>query len=986
MYIKEIKINGFKSFADKTNMELLPTFTGIVGPNGSGKSNIVDAIKWVLGEQSIKNLRGANNMADVIFSGSKSRDASRSASVALVFDNSDKVIPLDYTEVMIKRTIYSTGENEYSINNERCRLKDITDLFLDSFAGKETFNIIAQGKVSEILSNKPEDRRIILEEAAGVLKYKKRKEDSLRKLAKTHENISRIDMIIDELYSQVEPLKEQSEKATEYKNLKSELESIDIALIAKDITISNTSYKNNKERIDILKDEISISSTNTSKEETKIEELKLKKIKLDEQITKSQSDLLSYTNQLSDLSKKLELAKERTKYDKNDNNIKEKLILLKEEHLKIKNDIDSTQKDIDLINKEKETISVDKTKNNDEYKQTDTLYKLKQEEIQKINKKEYELKSKIEILENNILASAKTPYSVRTVLNNPLLDGIENTIANVIETEQQFSTMLDIALGASANFVIVKDDKSARDAIKYLKENNKGRVTFYPLNVIKPKSIEPTLLEVAKQCSGYINIAANMVKYDKKYYNIIMNQLGNVIVADNILNAQKISNQISHKYKVVTLDGDILNVGGSVTGGSISKQGSVITEKYELERLQDELKNTINNKETSEIKLNELLNELNIIRDNIYKASINETSIIEKLRTKNNYLDELKSKEESIKTEIKDLSLDTKEKIDSNISNLVDEYYKLEQKKNTLEKDIEYNIKNKKDIEQDINDKEQEIKKYNTKQTNEQNELKDLEIKNSKLEIILDNLLNRLNEEYSITYELASSSDKYELNIDENEARLKVSELKKRIKLLGNINLDSIEEYERVNKRYVFLTSQKDDLLISEQNILEIINNMDDVMIDKFATTFHKVNKEFNNVFKVLFNGGNAELKLTNPENLLETGLEIIANPPGKKPTNISLLSGGEKTLTAISLLFSIMNLKKVPFVILDEVESALDEANVDRFGKYIDNYKNKTQLLIITHKKKTMEYVDLLYGITMQESGVSKLVSVKLEDIKKEN
>ncbi len=573
---------------------------------------------------------------------------------------------------------------------------------------------------------------------------------------------------------------------------------------------------------------------------------------------------------------------------------------------------------------------------------------------------------------------SKLPYAVKSVLDNPALNGICDVIGNVVNSKEEYSIMLDTALGTSSNFVVVEDENSAKKAIEYLKINNKGRATFFPLNIIKPKSVEPDILSVASSSDGYLGIASDLIDYDKKYYNIIKNQLGNILVVDNIDNALKLSKKINHRYRIVTLSGDLLHVGGSLTGGSSKYNNSYINDKNELEKLKISLNNISIKINDIQKEINEIENNKKILEEKILNINIDFVKYKELITSKEESLENLKEELSKKKNELSDLNDKLDE--DKTIENIMEKYYKEEKKCNDLEQRIELETSKKRDTNDRLNEIESELKKHNTLYSSSQNKINELDIEIVKLNMSLDNLLNHLSEEYSLTYEGAKS--KYSLDMDESEARKLVHDLKKIIKSIGNVNLDSIEEYERVNKRYTFLNAQKEDLLNSEKDLLNIINDMDNVMKDKFAASFNKINIEFSKVFKNLFGGGEASLKLTDPDNLLETGIDIIAIPPGKNLKPLSLLSGGEKTLTAISLLFSIMNLKKVPFVILDEVESALDEVNAEKFGEYLSNYRGKTQLLIITHKKKTMEYLDLLYGITMQESGVSKLVSVKLENI----
>ena len=976
MYIKEIQINGFKSFADKLTIELDPTFTGIVGPNGSGKSNIVDAIKWVLGEQSIKTLRGSNNMTDVIFNGSSSRNPANFASVMITFDNTDRTLNIDYNDVSVKRVVYKTGENEYYINNEKCRLKDITNLFLDSRSSKESFNIVPQNKIDQILSEKPEERRVIFEDAAGVLKYKKRKEESLSKLYKTQDNIERINLIINENSENLVPLEEAARKAREYKEVTSELESVEIALIANDITVLSTKVENDSNAKLKLEEKLSKLQTSSTNEETEAEKIKVRLLNIDENIKSTSASIFKINESLIALSNKKTLITERNKYDKESETVKNNLIALKDREGSLRNNISSSNLDIKYLNDEINNLNEKLSSLNNEY---NSVNREKERATFELNSKRKDLldrNNKIDILENNISNMNKIPYSVRSVIDNPTLRGIHDILGNLVNTKSEYVTMLDVALGASSNNIVVNDEACAKEAIDYLKRQNKGRATFFPLNVIKPKSIEPEILRNISNIIGFIGIASDLVTYDNKYYNIVMNQLGNIIVTDNITSAIAISKKINHRYRVISLDGELIHVGGVMTGGSIKTNSSYISDKYELEKLKNSL-NVINNDIVeTEKKVNELDSDLNIIKDNIYNLNIEIIKNKESLNNKNSILETLNSELESVVNEIDNLS-------DNNLSkeldNVIKEYYNHEEKKNELEKTLNALNKEKIDLNNTLTTLETAIKKQNSEYNNLANEINNLELEITKININLDGLLNRLSEEYSLGYERARKE--YVLEIDTEVARERVNMLRRKVKSLGDVNLGSIDEYDRISKRVNFLTKQKEDLENSKNDLLSIIDDMDEVMKEKFVQSFNDINVEFEKVFKTLFKGGNAHLELTDPDNILETGIDIIAVPPGKNQKPLSLLSGGERTMTAISLLFSIMNLEHVPFVILDEVESALDENNATVFGEYLANYKNKTQLLVITHKKKTMEFLDKLYGITMQESGVSKIVSVKLED-----
>ena len=622
MYIKEIRLHGFKSFADKTVIELNQSFTGIVGPNGSGKSNIVDAIRWVLGEQSIKTLRGSNNMADVVFTGSSSRPASNFASVMIVFDNSDRTLNIDYAEVSVKRVVYKTGENEYYINSEKCRLKDITNLFMDSRSSKESFNIVPQNKIDQILSEKPEERRVIFEDAAGVLKYKKRKEESLLKLSKTHDNIERINLIISENSENLLPLEEAARKAREYKEALSELENVEIALIAKDITTFSSEVEIKKNKKLKLEEELSKLNSNSTSDNTEVEKVKLDILNLDEKIKKTSSEIFKINETLLDLSNKKTLMTERNKYDKTSEAVKNNIIKLKDREGELKNNISVINVDIESLNNNRIIIKDKLDSLTKDYNTLNTTREKYNFELNQKRKNLMEVKNKIDVLENNIASMNKIPYSVRSIIDNPTLRGIHNILGNLVDTKDEYVSMLEVALGASSNNIVVNDEACAKEAIEYLKSHNKGRATFFPLNVIKPKSVDPETLRIVENIIGFVGIASDLVTYDSKYYNIVMNQLGNIIVAGNITTAIQISKKINHRYRVISLDGELIHVGGIMTGGSLKTSNSFISDKYELEKLKLSTEALVNDIRENEKKVLSYEDDLNIIKDNIYKLNI----------------------------------------------------------------------------------------------------------------------------------------------------------------------------------------------------------------------------------------------------------------------------------------------------------------------------------------------------------------------------
>jgi len=976
MYLKEIKASGFKSFADKIDIALNDQITCIVGPNGSGKSNIVDAVKWVLGEQSVKNLRGSNNMADVIFSGSKSRGPLNVASVTLVFDNSDSYIKVPYTEISVTRKVYRNGENEYFLNNQKCRLKDINDMFLDSGIGRYAFNIISQGEVGNIINSSPYERRAIFEEAAGVLKYKKRKEEALRKLEKTNENMVRIKDIIMELDTQIEPLRKQKEEAEAYLDYKSKLSDTEIALIVSDLERLNTEFHSNENRIASLQDEIASLMSKSSTSDVSLENAKKELLSVNERIAELNKEYISLTGELERLNGEKNILNERSKYESNDIKVHENITNLKEKRLLLKNEVLSLEDDFKIIfdkeNSKNKELSLLNEKLNSKLLEMDTLKK----QVESKNKELIDVTYKIKSLTDYIEQGAGVSINVKKVLSNPKLSGIHNTISNLIEVEDEYLTALTVALGGAKDYVVVNNPIDAKNAIKFLKDNNLGRVTFYPLDVIKARFIDNEALVILKNTDGFINTMDNIVTYDKKYENIIKNRLGSVVLVDNLDNANNIRNLTNNRYMIVTLTGEVINVGGSITGGKV-KTSSVIEERHELQRLNHLKDKTNSDLESIQKKYEELSKEVSNYQIEVFNMEKECVVLSQESNAKKDIYE--KTKDDLSKVEKELSSLEGLNTIKDEEEKIMEKYYEVSAKKEQVEKKSKVELSLKEKIETNIEEIEAGYRVSSSNIRNLEAELKKCEIANSRASVKMDTLLNELSENYQMTFEKAKAN--YILEIDEDEARSSVNRYKRALEAIGPVNLLAIDEYDRVSTRYDFLNKQNSDLESALKDLLKIISELDEVMKAEFLRMFKQIQVEFNKVFKELFNGGEARLELTDSSNLLECGINIIVTPPGKKLSSINLLSGGEKSLTAISLLFAILNLKNIPFCLFDEVEAALDEANVDRFGSYLQKYNNKTQLIIITHKKKTMEYANTLYGITMQESGVSKLVSVKLVD-----
>ena len=979
MYLKSIKAVGFKSFADKIELDIKDGITCIVGPNGSGKSNILDAVKWVLGEQSVKSLRGSGSMSDVIFNGSKSRSPMSRASVALTIDNSNHYLKSEFNEIEVKRVVYRSGENEYYLNNTKVRLKDITDLFIDSGASRDAYNIISQGTVEDIVSSKPEARRVIIEEAAGVLKYKKHKEESLRKLEKTKDNLNTINLLISELETSLEPLRIQSIKAKKFNEYKDNLKTLEIALIVNDIKKINLEYNKLKTRNEELKSLIEELNAKVSKDTASLEITKLSNLEVEGALNKLNQNLVDLERLIADTNAKKTLILERKKINSNNDITLNNVLNLKEEVLSLEKNINSLEEEIKSLNTKKDDLraSIDSLDNEELILRKD--YVTNSNELNKKNKDLLELNNKIDILNNNILNEVNIPLPVKSILNNPRLKGIYNTVGKLLTFDDLYMNAIETTLGASLNYLVVDSETSVKQAINYLKEQRLGRATFLPLNIIKPKYLDSSVLETLKNSAGFIDIAINLVKFDEAYSNIMQNLLGNTIVVKDIDALNTIAKLLNYKYKVVSLEGDISYAGGSISGGAKKNSNSILKDRYELTKLETSKVNLETSIHLLETKINGLNKDNEDLKIKKNKLNNEYIELKETINRKNISLTELEQNYKDKENTIKNNEAILNNTIDKELEDILKYYYELNGKKDTLLRTIkEYKEKletSREDLaeaELNIKNKNKDLNKYST-------EFNSNEVTLGKYDVKLDNYLLTLNEEYTMTYEKALSE--VDTNIDIETTRLQVSKLKSLIKDLGEVNLGSISEFERINERYTFLTTQQDDLVKSIEELKTAILSLDEIMKERFKETFEKVNTEFQKVFRILFRGGEGHLELTDKDNLLETGVEIIAQPPGKKLSSITLFSGGERTLTAISLLFAILNVKTVPFVILDEVEAALDEANVDVFGKYLETRKDKSQFIIITHKKRTMEYADTLYGITMQEEGVSKLVSVRMEE-----
>lgn len=1179
MQLKKIIIKGFKSFPEKTTLEFNEGVTAIVGPNGSGKSNIIEAIRWVMGEQSAKTLRGTR-MNDVIFSGTHERKPLNIAEVEIILDNSDEYLDIGYDEVSVLRRISRSGESTYMINKQECRLKDIVDLFMDSGLGKESFSIISQGQVEAIFNSKPEERRGIFEEAAGVFKYKVRKLDAEKKLNQTQENLDRVQDIIYELEAQLEPLKKQSDIAKSYLEQREKLIDLDIGVTVWQITDYINKIKAEKNKQEEIISELEKNELNSKKLENKIElhqerlsELENYRESLNRELVEvvrqkerteaalnlfdekerhrdvfigeKEASIQQITDRNEDLKQQLDDVNQKfTDKDDQLNDIKAKINKLVEERDYLEGDkelqkeelrslyIELLQQQTSLKNEknhleqmlQRNSLTEEKTNTNlsnleASVTENQKLLTEKKESYQAISAQLLDLLNEFNRLETafnqgketfqvkatrvnqtaNELERAKAKQTslremqenyagyyagVRSIMKGKKqLTGVVGTVAELIRIPTDYVQAIDTVLGSSGQFVVVENEKSGRDAINFLKKNKSGRATFLPLTSIKPRYVPETTKQKIQNISGYVGIASELVSNDSKVQTIIDNLLGHTIVAETLESANEIARSIQFRNRVVTLEGDVMNAGGSMTGGGgrqnntspifsqkveldnltkfISENEKVLEQllsnqakaeeaqvdlekqvqqirtdgeglrieeqrlKTELESLEQQVHRLERELKVSSFEANENQQQVDAQKEQLNQVEVDLLEVSREVKDCNNKMTLLTSEQENIEEEKQRLSNQilsmneqrndlreklasirtTRQSIDSQITQNNEQVLELEKDIASFGEAVQVTSKEGLQEQREMYTKEQEkiemeqktTKVKQQKEAQIAKELKEqltqltgrghylseekstLEVSISRNDVKTDHLLNYLVEEYRIGYEEAKLLDALDVEIEDAQKQVRL--LKRGIAELGPVNVNAIEEYESINARYLFLSEQQNDLIEAKANLYNTMDEMDAIVEKQFKETFDKIQKEFSKVFPKMFGGGYAELVLNDPDNLLETGIEIIAQPPGKRLTRLSLLSGGERALTAISLLFAIIQVNPIPFCILDEAEAALDDANVDRFGKYLEDFEYDTQFIVITHRKGTMEHSDQLYGITMQEKGISKIVSVSLSE-----
>lgn len=966
MFLKRIELQGFKSFADKTVIQFDQDITGIVGPNGCGKSNVNDAIRWVLGEQSVKSLRSGTNMSDIIFSGSEYRKPVNMARVTLVFDNSTRVFDSDFDEIEITRQILrANNEASYFINKTPCRLKDINDLVMDTGLGKDSLSIITQGNISSFADAKPEDRRSLFEEAAGVAKYKKRKKVSLSKLEQTKENLDRLQDILDELERQIGPLEKQAKKAEKYISLRDKLSKIEISVLVEDIDQYNEKINQiNKELFDIQAMHTS-ENAELLKQETRLESIRKEMYALDKQINELQGKYTKAMEENYQLERRKIEQDEKRKYmlkvaDKKARQ-KEIQAMLEEARFEYQDRhqrLMQTQQD---LNNRRNIVNDLKTK----------ISKARYESDQ-ANNILTQLQNRRQVLENMMKQPFAHQQGVRSVMQaKNSLSGVYGVVSELLIAHTDKALAVNAALGGSIYQIITKNEADARNAISFLKRNRSGRATFLPLSVCHPRKMNEQVITIASTSPGFLGFASECVDCKEIFNPVKERLLGNVIVVDTLQNANETAKRLRYAYKIVTLDGDIVHTGGSMTGGVTKNQSTPVTMRQELD--------TVNSKiEGQKIKADSCLNETDILTQKLQKENDAIVTLQIELAKLENIYATKKAKYDSILAEYQELGVDIEDNAELAQDDLVVQMSKMHAVLDSLSLEIQSLRQSRFDKGNDAEQLENQIRLVRREMNSKQSQIHNYEMEIVKVKTQLENALNRLSTDYEMTYEYALTKKE---DVEIESAKEEVIQLRQAISRLGNVNLDAPNEYKEVKERFDFMTSQKEDLEKASQQILAAIDEMDKTMISQFTDMFNKINAELDGVFKAMFGGGRASLSMVDPDDVLNTGIDIDVQPPGKMVKNIQTFSGGEKALIAISVLFAILKARTMPLCIFDEVEAALDQANVERFARYLSHYRGQSQFIAVTHRPGTMEQCDTLYGVTMQKDGVSKVLKVQLKD-----
>lgn len=966
MFLKRIELQGFKSFADKTVITFDSDVIGIVGPNGCGKSNINDAIRWVLGEQSVKSLRGTS-MSDVIFSGSDTRKAVNMAEVTLVFDNTLHFLHVDYEEVEITRRLHrSTGEGEYFLNRTPCRLKDIQNLIMDTGLGRDSLSIISQGTISSFAESKPEERRGLFEEAAGVAKYKKRKIESLGKLNRTQENLDRLEDIIMELERQVAPLKRQAKKAETYIEKKQELEAIEISVLVDEIEHLNEQIEEGKKKAFDLQSKKALHETTIAVSESKNLELKQEMSVLDREVNQLQDEFMKIMSEIQALDARKTEIDEKRKYAMASANAE-----IRAKELKVM--IEEAQYEFNDRSSRLNELNVDLKLNQDKAE------KLSNDANQcsiMLNEQSSYLNNLINrrsVLENLVKQPFNHQQGVKAILEvKDSLNGVLGVVSQILKPHDNYENAVSNAIGGALYHIVTEDEMSARHAITYLKKNASGRATFLPITVLKPRSIFKEHEIIAKNSVGYLGAASEFVDCEDMFTVVRDSLMGNVLVCDNLINANELARTLKYNYKIVTLDGDVVHKGGSMSGGKVKDSYSPMSLQKELDQIHDKI-------DKQQVKVNKLRDDRSSLasRSEALQAAVMQLRIdIAQLQP---VVDAKKAKVDRLKAEYEELrpgEFNDEEAVSED--NLVAQLSNAYSKRDAITSQLKIKRDRRSKAGSEVERNDVSIRNLRRECNALLADEREYELNSVKAETMLDNALNRLSSSYEMTFEYAQTQ---KLDTDIEEARKRVQILRQEINALGNVNLDAPAQYEEVSGRFEFLTKQKADLIAAKDKILEAIDEMDQVMIKQFKEMFDKINAELNDVFRTLFGGGRASLVLVDPNDILNTGIDIDVQPPGKNVQNIKLFSGGEKSLIAICVLFAILKARTMPLCIFDEVEAALDQANVERFAKYISHFRGESQFIVVTHRPGTMAQCDALYGVTMKQNGVSSLLKVQLQE-----
>ena len=956
-------MSGFKSFADKTIINFNSKVTGIVGPNGCGKSNIAEAIRWVLGEQSVKSLRSVS-MSDVIFNGSSKRKMVNLAQVTLVFDNSSHVLDLPYDEVSISRKIHrNSSGGEYFINQNPVRLKDITDLISDSGIGKDSLSMISQGTVSNFAEAKPMERRAIFEEAAGVAKYKKRKNESLSKLLRTQENIDRVNDIVYELEKQVNPLKRAAKKAKRYQEKKERLQIIEIAVLVSLIDQLTKQIDYLEQDLFDVQTQSAIKATTIHVNETSMIQHKEQVSSFDKEVAALQEELMNVVSEIQILeTRKIELDEKR-KYALEVGDAQQKSeqlsSLLVEAQIEYEDRLerkDGLKQEIIRLNQKLLDINKDLL-------QEQTSFDLISNQLRKLTNRKDLLQN---ILERPFLSHA----GVSAILNaKASLPGIINPVVDCLDVHPGYELAIDAALGAANSHIVSEDEQAARRAISFLKQNQSGRATFIPLTVLKERYVSKEALVVCDNTKGYLGRANQFVDDTLDHRVLSSALLQNVIVVDELEHGNHLASLLKYQYKIVTLDGDVIHKGGTMSGGRIKEHASIISAKAEFVTIDEKISTLTEQNQQQEHVLN---------KQRELKATTDEELLQNRiaLAQLEPVVEAKRSKYERLKSELESLSPDTilhegnfEEQLIKSLNHV---YSKRDEITSSINSKREQKVKLLFELERKEKQLHQVRKEYNEYLSKE----RALELELSRMKTNYGHYVERLNSDYQMTIDYARTLEKVE---EIEQAQQEVALLRQEIANMGNINMDAPLEYEEVNQRYEFLLEQLSQLKDAKDQLMAVINEMDTIMVERFSEMIQKINVVLPEVFSALFGGGKAKLVLDTPDDLLNTGVDIDVFPPGKTIKSIRLFSGGEKSLIAISVLFAILKVRHVPLCLFDEVEASLDQGNVERFANYLKTFADQTQFVVITHRPGTMTLCDVLYGVTMPEDGVSEMIRVQL-------